>query len=313
MAGPSREPSRLKLALKIDVDTYRGTREGVPRLLAILARQRTRATFLFSLGPDHTGRAIRRVFRPGFVSKVARTSVVSHYGVASLLYGTVLPGPDIGRRCAQLMRGVRDDGHEVGIHTYDHVEWQDRVASADRAWTEREMRRACDRFQEIFGEPAQVHGAAGWRMNDHAYRLAERLGFRYCSDTRGTRPFFPVHNGEVFTCLQLPTTLPTLDELIGTDGVTAENVARRLLELTEKAPPTGHVYTLHAELEGNRLAPVFEELIADWRAQGYVLVSLREYWEGLDTTHLPLHVVADGMIAGRSGRVALQGKEFLSR
>ena len=28
------------------------------------------ATFLFTLGPDHTGRAIKRVFRPGFFGKV---------------------------------------------------------------------------------------------------------------------------------------------------------------------------------------------------------------------------------------------------
>ena len=48
------------IALKVDVDTLRGTREGVPRLLEILARQRVRATFLFSLGPDHTGWALSR-------------------------------------------------------------------------------------------------------------------------------------------------------------------------------------------------------------------------------------------------------------
>ena len=90
----------MKLALKVDVDTYRGTREGVPRLVEILERHGAGATFLFSLGPDHTGRAIRRVFRRGFVKKVARTSVLEHYGLRTLLYGTVLPGPDIGARCA---------------------------------------------------------------------------------------------------------------------------------------------------------------------------------------------------------------------
>ncbi|MDE1715615.1 4-deoxy-4-formamido-L-arabinose-phosphoundecaprenol deformylase, partial [Chromobacterium amazonense] len=63
-----------KLALKIDVDTWRGTREGVPRLMDMLKRHQAGATFLFSLGPDHTGRAIKRVFRPGFLSKVSRTS-----------------------------------------------------------------------------------------------------------------------------------------------------------------------------------------------------------------------------------------------
>ena len=101
------------LALKVDVDTYRGTRLGVPRLMEILNAHQAGATFLFSLGPDHTGRAVKRVFRPGFMRKVSRTSVLSHYGLKTMLYGTVLPGPDIGRECAQLMRTVRNAGFEV--------------------------------------------------------------------------------------------------------------------------------------------------------------------------------------------------------
>ena len=300
----------MKLALKIDVDTFRGTRDGVPRLLEILSRHRAQASFLFSLGPDHTGRAIRRIFRPGFVRKVSRTSVVSHYGVATLLYGTLLPGPDIGRHCAHVMRRVRDEGFEAGIHSYDHVEWQDRAPAAGAAWTDLEMRRACDRFQEIFSEPARIHGAAGWQMNVHAYRLTQHLGFRYCSDTRGTHPFLPVCNSEVISCPQLPTTLPTLDELIGTDGVTAGNVARRLLGLTSNSPSTGHVYTLHAELEGHRLAGPFQELLAGWRAQGYSLVSLREYGRALDLSRLPRHAVTEGEVPGRSGTLAMQGAEI---
>ncbi|MCU0974465.1 MAG: polysaccharide deacetylase family protein, partial [Burkholderiales bacterium] len=137
------------LALKVDVDTLRGTREGVPRLLELLQRHGAGATFLFSLGPDHTGRAIRRVFRPGFLKKVSRTSVVEHYGVKQLLYGTLLPGPDIGRRCAPLMKSVAQHGFEVGIHTWDHIRWQDHVQGQDAAWTRREMQRAVDRFGEI--------------------------------------------------------------------------------------------------------------------------------------------------------------------
>src|SRR5262245_5829404 len=302
----------MKLALKIDVDTYRGTRDGVPKLLGLLERHHAQATFLFSLGPDHTGRAIRRVFRPGFARKVSRTSAVSHYGLVTLLYGTLLPGPDIGRRCGDVMRSTRKEGHEVGIQTYDQGKWQDYVAAATPAWTETEMRRACARFEEIFGEPALTHGAAGWQMNPHAYRLEPRLGFRYCSDTRGDRPFIPVCGNESIPCPQLPTTLPTLDELIGVDGLNENNVASHLLQLTERHTSTGHVYTLHAELEGNRLSSVFEHLLAGWRAQGYSLVSLREYADGLDLSRLPRHLVSDSPIPGRSGTLAVQAKESLT-
>lgn len=302
----------MKLALKIDVDTYRGTRLGVPRLVEVLKAREAGATFLFSLGPDHTGRAITRVFRSGFLGKVRRTSVLSHYGLKTLMYGTLLPGPDIGRECAPIMREARDAGFEVGIHTWDHVLWQDKVAHADAQWTRQQMELACARFQEIFGEPARIHGAAGWQMNRHAYRLTQRLGFAFCSDTRGSAPFVPICQGEIIACPQLPTTLPTLDELIGVDGVNAGNVVSRLLELTREAPPTGHVYTLHAELEGMKLGPQFEKLLDGWQAQGHELVSLGGYLDSLAANVLPRHEVAVGPVPGRSGSLALQGREFLA-
>ena len=302
----------MKLALKVDVDTYRGTKVGVPRLMELLQKHGAGATFLFSLGPDHTGRAIKRVFRRGFIGKVSRTSVVSNYGLTTLLYGTLLPGPDIGRRCANVMRAVRGAGFEVGIHSWDHVKWQDGVAAADARWTERQMRLACERFEEIFGEPARAHGAAGWQMNVHALRLTQRLDFDYCSDSRGTCPFIPVWRAEIVACPQLPTTLPTLDELIGANGVTKQNVAAHLLRLTETPPAAGHVYTLHAELEGRKLAPIFEELLAGWKRQGYELVPMRALAEALDLKKLPRHEIAVGAVAGRSGTLALQGKEYLS-
>ncbi len=35
------------------------------------------------------------------------------------MYGTLLPGPDIGKRCAGIMRDVAAAGFENGIHTWD--------------------------------------------------------------------------------------------------------------------------------------------------------------------------------------------------
>ena len=302
----------MRLALKIDVDTLRGTREGVPNLVALLRKHGADATFLWSLGPDHTGRAIKRVFRPGFVGKVRRTSVVKHYGVTTLLYGTVLPGPDIGRRAAGVMRSVRDEGFEVGIHAWDHIRWQDGVGAADAAWTRAEMQRACERFADVFATDPKTHGAAGWQMNLHALRLTQRLGFDYCSDGRGTPPPLPVWNAELIRCPQFPTTLPTLDELIGCDGITEANVAAHLLQRTREPRAAGHVYTLHAELEGRRLAPVFEQLLVGWKAQGWRLVSTRALHDSVQALALPRCETGPGTVPGRSGTLLVQGPEFLA-
>lgn len=295
------------LVLKVDVDTLRGTLEGAPRLVELFQRHQTDATFLFSLGPDHTGWAIRRVFRRGFLGKVKRTSVIEHYGLKTLLYGTLLPGPDIGRRAGDVMQRVRVAGFDTGIHAWDHVYWQDQVAGADREWTVRQMRKAVARYVEIFGVAATVHGAAGWQMNSHALRLTGELGFTCCSDSRGTHPFLPVVEGATIHCPQFPTTLPTLDELIGLDGITPDNVADRLLAMTAPAPTTGHVFTLHAELEGMKFLPILERLLIGWRAQGYRLGALRTLASETLSAALPRHAVTCGTVPGRTGALLVQG------
>ena len=297
----------MQIALKVDVDTLRGTLEGVPALLRLFDTHQVRATFLFSLGPDHTGRALRRVFRPGFLTKVRRTSVASHYGLKTLMYGTLLPGPHIGRRAGNVMREVAAAGHEVGIHCYDHIRWQDFVAKKNADWTRREMQRAVDVFQEVFGHEAKVIGAAGWQINAHALALEEEFGFSYASDVRGESAFYPLLEGVASACLQIPTTLPTLDELIGRDDIAAANVHEVVFEASRKALPDGHVYTLHAELEGMALAPVMQRLLAGWQAAGDTLGTLRDTCTSLDQAALPTRPVVWDEVPGRSGVLAMQG------
>lgn len=294
-----------KLALKVDVNTYRGTRVGVPRLVEAMQRHQVQASFYFTLGKDRTGRAIKRIFRPGFLGKASRISIWGHYGIKTLLYGTLLPAPDIGRKCADIMRSVRDAGFEVGIQGYDRIRWQDHIVDEDMEWTKREMQRAVDRFTEIFGVASKSHAAAGCKLNRHALRLMQRFGFNYTSDTRGTHPYIPTWNAEIIACPQLPTTLPTLDELINRDGIKRDNVAQHLLQMTKNPPPGGHVFSLQAEFEGGKWLPVFEQLLEGWKAQGYDIVSLRSYFESLPAT-LPRHEIAMRPVEGSIGVQAVQ-------
>lgn len=145
-------------------------------------------------------------------------------------------------------------------------------------------------------------------MNEAAYALERSFGLDYASDGRGTHPFQPVDSlGQLLGVPQLPSTLPTLDELIGLDGLTPANVHEHLLTLTAVPPVQGHVYTLHAELEGMKLLDTFDRLLAGWKAQGYRLVSTAQLFATLDVAALPRHRVLMGEIPGRSGTLALQG------
>ncbi len=295
-----------RIGLKVDVDTLRGTRIGVPRLAALFARLGVDATFYFSVGPDHTGRAMRRVFRKGFASKVARTSVLKHYGLKTLLYGVLLPGPDIGREAGDAMRAVHAAGFEVGLHTHDHVRWQDYVAGADAAWTRTEFERGMSAFERVFGLRPRAQAAAGWQMTAHARELEREYGLDYASDTRGGGPFFPETRQGPSPCVQLPTTLPTFDELIGADGIDESNVAEAVFRASLAAPDPGlQVFTLHAELEGLLLLQAFEALLGRWRAAGAELTRMAAVRERALARPLPTRAVGRGAVAGRSGLLAM--------
>ena len=306
------------LTLKVDVDTLRGTLEGVPRLIDLFARHDVRATFLFSLGPDHTGRALKRALRPGFFAKVQRTSFVEHYGIRTLLYGTLLPGPDIGLRGADVMRATAAGGHEVGIHTWDHTLWQDHVRHKPARWTWLQMTRAHDRFVATFGVPPATHGAAGWQMNDDALRQLDSWHLAYASDGRvaddeaDRGAFRPVVGGRTLDCVQIPTTLPTLDELLGIDGRDAIGAAGALLAIT--ATNRGdEVFTLHAELEGMKLIDALERLLIGWKHQGFVLGTLEGAYARLIPDALPSRQWRWGEIGGRSGQLMVSGDATVAR
>ena len=294
-----------RIGLKVDVDTLRGTREGVPRLAALLKKYGMDATFYFSVGPDHTGRAIRRMFRKGFAEKVARTSVLKHYGLKTLLYGVLLPGPDIGRSAGAVMRSVADAGFEVGLHTYDHVRWQDYVAAATPAWTRVEFERGLQAFERVFGFLPQSHAAAGWQINASALELEQEYGLRYASDTRGGPPFLPVLPQGVSSCPQLPTTLPTFDEILGIDGVDESSVAESMFRLSSAQADAVQVFTLHAELEGMLLLDAFESLLVKWRESGATVTRMAKIHEIALSEPLPAHTVGLGEVAGRSGLLAV--------
>jgi hypothetical protein len=107
----------------------------------------------------------------------------------------------------------------------------------------------------------------------------------------------------VLETIQLPTTLPTMDEIVGR----VSNVPATLVQAVR---PGINVFTLHAEVEGGALLPTFETFLAE-------LVALRVPLKRLDDLaaraiaagdELPIARVVRGWIDGRSSWIALQGR-----
>lgn len=290
------------LALKIDIDTDHGCKNGLPTLLRILQRQRLRASFFLTLGPDNMGRSIWRVFtEPGFLKTVRRRGGAGAYGWSILFKGFLWPGPILWKKHGDLLKSIAAEGHEIGVHAWDHHRWQQHAPQLTADQVREIWRRMVDAYQTLFGRLPTSAAAPGWRCAAPMLALADELKLAYQSDVRaaaGTSPFIPRMQGVTYATPQLPTTLPTLDELVGSGAVPPEQLNDTLYRHLRIDGYNCH--TIHAEIEGLRYAEVFEAWLRGVRERGYAVQSLSQVLAGMDTTRLPVREVVDEVLAGRS-------------
>lgn len=248
------------LALKVDVDTHDGMRQGVPVLLEILARRGVHATFCLSFGPDNSGKAIYRLFRdPAFFKKMLRTSAPSLYGWRTVVSGTLLPARPIANAFPDLVRQIASEGHEVIVHAWDHRRWQDHLHHMTREEIKGEFDKSFSSFEDILNKRPRAVAAPGWQATPNSLTVQDQLDLLYASDLREGPPCFLHHKGHGYRTLQIPTTGPCLEELL-TLGIRDESgIAQGLLEPLREA--TQPILAVHAEVEGGPYQTFFDKLV----------------------------------------------------
>jgi undecaprenyl phosphate-alpha-L-ara4FN deformylase len=298
----------VRVALKIDVDTHQGLGLGVPRLAAMLKREGVAASFYITMGPDNSGRALIRIFRnPGFLSKMFRTKAVSMYGPRTVLSGTLLPSRPIALAYPEILRDLVRDGFEVGVHGYDHVRWQDRLDSIGEDAIRNELADAFEAYRAIIRHPARSFAAPGWRTNDAALLALDEANLAYRSDTRGRAPYRCFVAGRVLSTVEIPTTLPTLDEVMGSSEVPDHDAALRFY-LGQFKDDALNVHTVHAETEGMGEIEMFTSLVRALKERGAEFVRLEDIASGLNIGELPVCSVIRSTLPGRAGWISAQGE-----
>ncbi len=290
------------VGLRIDVDTLRGTRIGVPCLIELLGKYGIRASVFFSVGPDNMGRHLRRLLRPAFFLKMLRTRATQLYGWDILLRGTLWSGPVIGERCTTIIRKTGASGHEIGLHAWDHHLWQMKLDTMSRQAVSTEVGKAYRFLESILGESPACFAAPGWRVTPEALDGLEEFPFRYRSDCRGYSFFRPIVGDRIYGCVQVPTTLPTYDEAVGRD-CTSETYNDFLLN--RMSSDGLQVLTIHAEVEGIACRDMFEAFLEKAKRIGFCFLPLGEL---LDRTHdeVPIGGIEQRTLPGREGWISFQ-------
>lgn len=298
------KPGR-SLSFKVDVDTHQGMRDGVPVLSEIFAQFGIKATFFLSFGPDNAGKAIFNVFRRrGFLKKMLRTGAPALYGWRTILSGTLLPARPIALAFPEIVQDIRRQGHEVGVHAWDHRYWQDHLLRMSEERIAGEFAKSFRAFRDILQEQPLSVAAPGWQVTWASLTAQDRLGIVYASDLRGGPPCYPAMKNQAFSTLQIPTTTRCLEELIalGMSSVTDWQDAFD----ADLDRPGHHVFPLHAEVEGGKFHRFFRDFLPKIMEKFPRIIPLREYADSLlaKKCDVPVREVKWVSLPGRAGCVA---------
>ena len=290
------------VALKVDVCTHDGMRDGVPRLLALFAESRVKASFFLSFGPDNSGKAVKNLLRPGFLKKMVRSSAPSMYGLRTMLSGTLLPARPIAAAHPDLVRRIAGEGHEVAVHAWDHRRWQDHLERMEESEIGEHFERAFAEFETILGYPPKAVGAAAWMVTPRSLRVQDALALDYAGDLRGGPPCRLRADGRVMRTPQIPTTGRCIEELL-TSGLRGEEdlVSALLADLVQADPA---VLAVHAEVEGGPFAGVLRRILVELAEKGARVCTLAEVAASLPDAELAVRDLAYVELPGRSGKVA---------
>jgi hypothetical protein len=281
------------LALKVDVDTFRGMKEGVPAIAEILAEYGLKASFFISFGPDRSGLAVLQLLRPSFLKKMIRTNAPGLYGWKTALYGTLLRAPMIGIDSPEITQGLIKAGHEVACHAWDHRLWQDWLFLMSRNSIEAWFAKMVGAYVQITGTQPKAFGAPSWMMDKRSLGVVATYNLSYLSCTRATAPFVFAEN----SMIEVPSNMPCIEE-VGADGVMAA-----IKDRSESHVP--QVLPVHAEVEGMMFQGQFKEMLKLAISLGYRICPVEEIASGLEKDKLPVRPLTMGLIPGRAFKCAV--------
>ncbi len=282
------------LGLKIDVDTYWGMKNGVPRLLRVLKDFQVKGTFFLSIGPDNSGRAALQLIKnPLFLKKMLRTKAASLYGWKTALYGTLLPAPMIALSFPDIVRQIMDEGHEVQFHAWDHRRWQDELPQKSEKWIEEWFEAGTNGFEKLTGRKPAAFGAPSWLIDDRVLKIIEKYNFGYLSCTRAKAPFVY----EELNILEIPSDLPCFEELDPQNDV---SIISSLIN-----DGSNHVLPVHAEVEGGIFEEKFRGLLKNVLTAGIKIVELRNMKSALNVDFLPRRKHKMDLLPGRHSPCAV--------
>jgi undecaprenyl phosphate-alpha-L-ara4FN deformylase len=296
-----------RIGLRCDVDFGIGLARGVPYLLDLFKKRNMRVTFYVTMGPDGFRQHSNRLGSASYRKRIRRMNpmrMIKAFGPVYLARQALGFRGTVGLSQPNVLRRVVAEGHELGVHGFDHYWWAENVFEADRNALKEDMDRGLNALKRSTGHDASAWASPNWRCSAASLNLLDEYGFPYGADTRGRSPFVPEVAGYSGRKPQLPISLPCLHEIADYKDTTDLAVIRD--EFISHVRPGYNVWCIHDYYEGVLRREVFESVLDAVIRDGWSLVPIATLAAEIQPDKVAVSRITKARMRGGRGEVSCQ-------
>ena len=206
-------------SLRVDLESGKGIREGVPKILNLLKKYDVKASFYVTMGGESN---LFELFR--YRKKLPGKRKISVFSKKEILRMVFLP-KDFVMENREILRRILSEGHELGIHGWKHREW---TRGLEKLNVRKVVRKAIGKYIKLFGRTPQSFCAPAFRMNRRAVKILASEGIKVISDFPGKSP------EKIEGLVNIPITLrgegntPVIEYYVG-EGYSDEEIFEKIV------------------------------------------------------------------------------------
>jgi undecaprenyl phosphate-alpha-L-ara4FN deformylase len=167
--------------LRIDIESDKGIREGLPKLLDLLKKYKIKASFYIVMAGESNVLDIIRYRKKLGSAAERKIKIFSTFEKIRML---LLPRDFVITNEAILKR-ILEEGHELGLHGWKHRAW---TRGFEKINKEINIELARERYIKIFGKKPISFSAPGFNTDKEVISILESKGIKFISDFQGSKP-----------------------------------------------------------------------------------------------------------------------------
>lgn len=212
---------KKEFVLRVDIESDKGLREGIPKLLDLLKKYNIKASFYLVMGGESTLFDLLR-YRGKMKSSMERTIRV--WSLADKIRMALFPR-DFVKINLPVLRRILNEGHELGIHGWKHRAW---TRGLDKINIAQHLKFAIDRYSNLFGRRPLSFCAPGFNTNQEVLRVLEKESIKVISDfpDRGVKRYGKLLNVPVN--VHGPKNTPIIEYLVS-KGLTDAQIYEQII------------------------------------------------------------------------------------